>query len=450
MQTLNNVNIKGTLTIGNLTNADLIALGTPEYGVSSYIYNIDNQRLEQWDGSAWVAVVHPEATRDPLASPWLTVDATTQVIGLNIPESAFYSRADVDQLFTDLKGGVGGALDTLVEIETKFGSLDTDLATILTDIGNNDAEITAIQSDIANNATDIADNATDIATNVSEIASNDADIATNASGISTNAAGVAANLAAITSNDTDIADNASDISTLQAASHPAISLGASNNVALTLDAATQELTLDLTGIGGTATTNAAGVAANLASINANDADISALQNDVAANDTDIAALQADTHVAATVAVASNSALTVDVATQEFALDLSTVNTLSYDNTSDTLSDALGGSVALDTATATTNGLMGAADKVKVDFVDKFSNSFDIVDFVVDPINSTKYVYTVTDARLTVATTMSMQVIDAAGKVVLVDMTSLDGSVELRVNRYPDARFAGTVNFVVSQ
>ena len=112
------------------------------------------------------------------------------------------------------------SLDQSADIADIHTEMDADSAMLhglisdnASDIATNATDISDNATDIATNATGISDNATDIAANTSDIADNATDIATNASDISDNATDIATNASDISDNATDIATNATDIAT---------------------------------------------------------------------------------------------------------------------------------------------------------------------------------------------------------------------------------------------
>lgn len=238
MKVLNNLSVKGVLELGQYTNADIAAMGTA-FSVGSLIYNLDNQQIEKFDGTGFVAhvpPVHPEVTIDTTLpeSAWLTTDST-QVLGLQIPaggitathlQDSYYTQADVDQKFSDLVGGADAAYDTLQELATEIQNNDTDLVNVLTEIGNNDADIAALQTQ-AHDAVSLS------TSSAPELQLNGQELHLDLSMIQGDIANVV----------NQTTTNTNDIAALQAQAHDAVTLSASSDSKLTLSG--QELTLTL-------------------------------------------------------------------------------------------------------------------------------------------------------------------------------------------------------------
>lgn len=502
MEFKTDLQVKGVITLGNLSNTDLAGLGAPVGGLGSVIFNTDNQRLEQWDGSAWIAsvpMVHPAVTVDAGSSSWLTVDTNSQVASLVIPAGSFYTQAEVDTKFSDLVGGAGAAYDTLQEIAAELQNNDNDITSILSDIASNDTDIADLVADNASQDTAIATNTNNILANDTDITalqavSHDAvtlatgssttlvlngqelnldlsaiesDIATNVDDIAANTAainsGIAGTNAQVFANTASIDSNDTDIAALQADSHVAVTLGNTFS-GLTLNG--QELELDLSGIENDIATNTTNITSNDAdilqlqndsvtnatNITSNDADIAANTAAIATNSTDIDALEAQAHPAATVGTNANG-ISVN-SEQEIELELLDEDGLVSDSDTRAATQqsvkAYVDNIVHDAVTLGTNNDAALAivdQELTLTLFDGcVAQSFAAADFVT--VGSEKRV-TVTDSRINIGSVTSVVILDTSNRRVMADYEVKAGSLDLIVNAIPDNAFDGSITILTA-
>jgi len=400
----NNTEIIGYLGLSPIPTADFPLITPPDTGHNT-LANDDTNGLVRYDApsNTWIPVADASSVHPPVAvgttgteSAFITVDPVTQVLEYNVPAGTYYSQADVDALIATAKQETKDEL-----IDGAPGTFDT-LAEIAAELAADDTQATQIIADIASNDTDIA--------------------------------------------------------ALQAALHDPVSVAATSDTEITIDAATQELSLDLSTVKADIQANANQIIDQRVRSSGADpvtdltAALAELDNQVPVfyNTTVPTEL---TVSAGTISATENGVTTADSGSASIMVPMGV--TVRVWKASPTVTIAVWQSAQDAVTLSATNdpqlSLVGQ-ELTFTPFQDKFGMDFLASDFVVDPADATQMLYTITDARLFRNRIRSVEVLELPtyDRVGSPDLTYDNGVVELRVNAVPNAAFLGRINFVVSE
>ena len=184
MRTDTDLEINGTLILGQLSTAELANITVP---AGSVVWNTTTGQKETFNGTAWIAdggASHPELTLAPGSAINLSLDVPNQELSLDL--SSFQSSI----------------LNMSFDISDNTSDISTNTSAITTNTSN----ISTSSNNITTNICDISANTNAINLQTGEVSNNTDNINTNSGDIFNNTANITANTASLVTNTADIAD----------------------------------------------------------------------------------------------------------------------------------------------------------------------------------------------------------------------------------------------------